>query len=112
MTFDCQKCGACCLSFDVVLLSQAECDAYERNPRLLSLTVIHPVGGAQWRFMARTQETGQCMALGGKLGDCGCTIYEDRPDLCRKFPSGGPECIEVRKKFGMSITGDGFAPKA
>ena len=98
---DCQACGACCATFDVWLM-ESDLDRFERSPNLLHLTVIHPGAAAgQWRFMRRNEKTGQCAALEGGLRSCRCTIYEQRPTLCREFEPGSEDCLEARRKYGI-----------
>jgi Fe-S-cluster containining protein len=100
--FDCQACGACCATFDVWLM-EGDRDRFERSARLLPLTVIHRPGTAtsEWRFLARDEKTGHCRALEGPLGKCRCTIYDDRPTLCREFEAGSEDCLEARQKHGI-----------
>src|SRR5580765_2596141 len=47
-------------------------------------------------LMQREEATGCCRALAGPLGDCTCTIYDDRPELCRAFDAGSDDCLEAR----------------
>ncbi len=104
--YDCQKCGACCAEFDV-LLSGTEIDRFERRPALIVLTILQPVGnGPAWRFLRRDAHTGRCAALAGELGDCGCTIYAERPALCRAFLAGSPDCLAARRKHGFGADPD------
>jgi Fe-S-cluster containining protein len=37
---------------------------------------------------------GDCVHLDGSS----CTIYEARPEHCRHFPPGSPECKEARSR--------------
>jgi Fe-S-cluster containining protein len=97
--FDCQACGACCATFDV-WLDEADRTRFEGSPRLVRLTVLQkPSSGAawDWRFLRRDRETGRCAALEGQLTACRCTIYEDRPRLCRVFEAGSDECRKARR---------------
>ena len=42
-------------------------------------------------------------------GDCAflqdgmCRNYENRPQICRDFPAGSPNCIDFRKQAGVSV---------
>jgi Fe-S-cluster containining protein len=51
--------------------------------------------------MAR-EEDGWCVA--NDRATHGCTIYETRPQLCRKFSMGGPACREVRDEYAAART--------
>lgn len=43
-----------------------------------------------------------CVALSGRIGkQVACSIYMDRPDLCRQFQAGTPECFEARRAAGV-----------
>lgn len=46
--------------------------------------------------MARDEE-GWCVAVDA-VHMC-CSIYEQRPSICRKFEMGGPYCREVRADY-------------
>lgn len=101
MELDCLHCGACCAEFDVLLRGD-EADRFESHPALYALTVPQPVGsGPPWLFLKRNAATGRCAALAGRLGDCRCTIYAERPSLCRQFEVGSAECLEARRRHGM-----------
>ena len=51
---------------------------------------------------------GKCVAITGEIGkDSLCSIYQDRPDVCKAFevwlPDGrqNPRCIKAREFYGM-----------
>lgn len=99
---DCTACGACCGLLDV-LLDAHEADRFESTPRLRVLLAYHPVGsGPAWPFLRRDAATGHCAALSGGMGSCRCTIYADRPRLCRAFEVGSPDCLAARRAKGFS----------
>ena len=107
--FNCQTCGACCATFDV-WLDEADRERFERTPRLTALTVLQkPAAGAlwDWRFLKRDAATGRCAALDGPLTSCRCTIYPDRPHLCRAFEAGSDECLKARR----AVYGDSAVPE-
>jgi uncharacterized protein len=93
---DCQTCGACCSSLDV-LLNGAEADEFERDPRLAPLTILRcDRPGLVLRFMKRSGAIDRCVALEGPLTHCRCRIYAQRPELCREFAAGSPDCLACR----------------
>jgi hypothetical protein len=101
MAGDCQRCGACCIGLDV-LLTDAEVDRFESQPRLLALTRLHLRSGAPpLRFMKRDAASDRCVALQGALGACSCGIYEARPGLCRAFAAGSADCQSARRQRGL-----------
>ena len=65
--------------------------------------VLQPEDRIPARFTARTSagllvmardEDGWCVALDAAQGLC--SIYETRPDVCRRFVEAGPYCKSVR----------------
>ena len=46
--------------------------------------------------MARDEE-GWCVAIDGARMQC--SIYDSRPQICRRFEMGGPYCQEVRADY-------------
>ena len=44
----------------------------------------------------------RCAALTGEIGiRAGCSVYGNRPLVCREFQAGSEDCITVRRKFGL-----------
>lgn len=78
-------------------------DRFERSPKLVVLTRTYGPGGASgdWRFMKRNDVSGCCVALEGGLRGCRCTIYGERPLLCREFEAGSEDCLEARRMHGI-----------
>lgn len=100
--YDCQKCGACCATFDVLL--DAEDERRLRAAGLLE-QLTFPYERPAWsvRFLKRDAQSGRCGALGGSLGDCNCTIYAQRPNLCRALEPGSEHCHEARRQHGFAV---------
>jgi Fe-S-cluster containining protein len=59
------------------------------------------------RVMAKDEE-GWCVAL--DAARMNCSIYEARPDVCRRFHMGGPYCEAVREDYARGL-GPGIALK-
>lgn len=98
MSYDCQTCGACCAGLDV-LLTDAEADAFERDPKLVRLTTLYqPSAGPAVRFMKRHPQTDRCLALEVAPGHYRCRIYPCRPMLCRALQAGAPDCEQARAR--------------
>ena len=104
---DCLICGACCASpFIGEGYIQLDPDEEERLGRS-GLPVLEVVPDPEDRIvMLGTKRNGQgvlvCAALTGRLGRrVACTIYEDRPQLCRQFEAGSPECYQARRAAGI-----------
>jgi Fe-S-cluster containining protein len=81
----CSRCDAVCCRLTVVLLPDDAVPAH--------LTAVSEHG---LDVMAR-DEDGWCVALDAATHRC--TIYDSRPELCRKFAMGGPYCLDVRADY-------------
>jgi Fe-S-cluster containining protein len=103
--YDCQTCGACCLyqgSGKGTAYIFLQGDEPERMKRL-GLPVVHV--GRDCYLGARNRGGHPiCIAFRGRVGgSCGCSIYSDRPDVCRQFEVGDPLCIEARERAGLPV---------
>lgn len=107
--YDCQTCGACCVQFGTedgnayVYLDRDEA----RRMGSLGLPVIRQAMGARCLGAAPNEGAGgrpACVAFVGNLGgQCGCTVYEERPSVCREFDVGGGLCLHARQQAGLPI---------
>jgi len=44
----------------------------------------------------------RCAALAGELGSrAQCSVYANRPLVCREFQAGSEDCLMVRRSFGL-----------
>ncbi|WP_328702877.1 YkgJ family cysteine cluster protein [Arenibaculum pallidiluteum] len=86
---DCQSCGACCaFSWEWPALIGFG-DGAGIPPHLIEDGRMRCEGN-------------RCAALAGTLGeDVHCTVYADRPLVCREFASGSEDCLAVRRHFGF-----------
>ena len=82
---DCLRCDAVCCRLTVVLMVDDDV------PPRFTTRNDHGV-----EVMAR-DEDGWGVAI-DQARMC-CSIYEQRPAICRKFPMGGPYCREVRADY-------------
>ena len=87
----CSNCQACCCRLEVILISDTGV------PR--EHIKIDRWGG---EVMARLDD-GWCSAL--DRATLMCTIYENRPWVCREFEVGSPECITERSENMDNIAG-------
>ena len=85
----CSRCDAVCCRLTVVLMPE------DRVPGHLT---EHTDAGLH--VMARDEE-GWCVAVDGL--HLHCTIYEQRPTICRRFAMGGPYCREVRSEYQVQM---------
>ncbi|MEN1956660.1 YkgJ family cysteine cluster protein [Luteimonas changyuni] len=82
---DCASCDAVCCRMTVVL---------QPDDRVAEHLTDYTAAGLH--VMAR-DEFGWCVAVDPAGG--GCSIYASRPDVCRRFPMGGPYCRAVREDY-------------
>jgi Fe-S-cluster containining protein len=80
----CANCEACCCRLEVMILT----DTGVPNAHIR----VDEYGG---ETMNRLHD-GWCSAL--DRGTMMCTIYENRPWVCRIFEMASPECIEEREE--------------
>lgn len=94
---DCLDCGACCReAYHAVEVGRREA-VLKSHPGW-----IVKDGG---RFKLR-REGERCAALtGGRAAteDYRCEIYEDRPRTCRDFTLGSANCLDARRRVGLSL---------
>ncbi|WP_245844322.1 YkgJ family cysteine cluster protein [Nibricoccus aquaticus] len=99
---DCRRCGVCCFSSleSYVRVSGDDWtrlgDAAER--------VAHFVGNRAFMLMRE----GHCAALELRHAEDGaaeffCSIYEQRPQICRDLARGSPECGGEREMKGAGL---------
>jgi uncharacterized protein len=97
----CTNCyGACCTmpvevrSEDLVRLGVTSADEVERSPKKLAKKLVKDGIVSAYRegtdlFTLSSRPNGDCLFLDQKSRLC--TVYEKRPDVCRKFPDIGPK---------------------
>ena len=107
MSFDCQRCGACCCNSDenraeryLDYVQVSARSPLARHPTLLrKLTVLNARGERHMRLLGREQ---RCAALSGEVGvRVSCVIYELRPAGCRRVEPGSKECRRDRRERGV-----------
>lgn len=81
----CSNCEAVCCRLTVVLMPE------DHVPDWL---VEHDARGME--TLAKGEE-GWCAAL--DLNTFRCTIYDERPVICRKYAMGSPSCRDERQKW-------------
>jgi hypothetical protein len=114
---ECSSCGACCReAYHLVLVGPQE-PAPRRHPELF---IIRDDGSAELR-----RPGGRCLALRGGAPlepalptadpetpepplhrpnhePFACAIYDERPKTCRDFTRGSENCLEARRRVGLS----------
>jgi len=95
-TFDCTECGACCYGL-AVHLTPREAKFFLASRKLKRLIKSQDDGFC----MRRTVNESRCFALKGKRGCCTCSVYDDRPRVCREFEPGSEACLRARAHFNI-----------
>ncbi len=94
---DCLTCGACCReAYDAVEVAEAEA-VNHRHPELV-------ITDGNRRKLRRTGP--RCAALSGGHNaheTYACSIYPDRPQTCHDFTLGSENCLDARKRVGLSL---------
>ena len=109
---DCRSCGACCVSGhknpDVIDYGYADLttEDVERLSPHVRRQLHEIVVGGETRYATKAKELASgeygCRYLRGTPGErCSCAIYKTRPEICSKFPVGGPICREARLVLGV-----------
>jgi Fe-S-cluster containining protein len=109
--FDCQTCGACCVSPNTGDAYVALSDSEATRMTWAQLPVIlQRQGGDPPEFLPKlgtkldANAMNVCAAFGGVVrSTCFCSIYADRPQACRQFDVGGNACREARRKVGLAV---------
>jgi Fe-S-cluster containining protein len=92
-TSPCTSCGACCsYSAEWPRFTVEDDDTLARLPEnLVTLSGMRCVGD-------------RCSALAGDIGvSTRCTVYADRPEVCRACVPGDDACQMARIKFGLPL---------
>jgi Fe-S-cluster containining protein len=91
MSFDCLACGVCCAYSETWPAFIGEGDGAGIPDDLIDFE-----HGRMLCFGDR------CSALEGEIGiRVGCSVYADRPLVCREFRAGSQDCRMVRRRFGL-----------
>ena len=104
--YDCTTCGACCFGKRDYVQVFAH-DAAVLGPARTAELVAPAVGeipasvgreSEPKRFMKMTH--GRCIALNTAIPNRFlCTVYEDRPVLCRALEPGSAACLDARARM-------------
>lgn len=95
--YDCENCGACCRCFPIFA---GETDAL-REPaiRIEGRSVEAHLQAENKKYQLHPLPfLEQCAFL---KEDQLCRIYATRPEVCRRFEAGSPQCIEARERVGI-----------
>ncbi|MGL5949408.1 MAG: YkgJ family cysteine cluster protein [Aeromonas sp.] len=82
---DCSNCEACCCRLEVMLVTDTGVPRHFMDEAEDSVAVM------------QRSEDGWCAAL--DRNTLRCTIYAQRPLICREFSVGAPECLAERAEW-------------
>jgi len=110
---DCTKCGLCCLAgnwndppMPFVELTVKDAKRIAKLDRRLVVLNNRPPSGFTFQEpveLLLAVKRGRCAALEGTCGKkVACTIYEDRPQACRRFETGSAHCLSFRRSRGLT----------
>ncbi|MCI0637645.1 MAG: YkgJ family cysteine cluster protein [Gemmataceae bacterium] len=105
---DCLTCGACCVSpflgEGYVPLEREEEERLGRMGLPVLQIVAEPSEESVTLLGTKVdrQRLRVCAALEGKVAEeVYCSIYDARPEHCRRFERGSPECLQARVALGL-----------
>ena len=95
--YDCENCGACCRSFPI-FASEADARLEPRIRKETKQLPEHLAGDDKVFQLHPLPFQTRCAFL---QDDQLCRIYATRPQVCRRFEAGSPQCIEARRRQGI-----------
>jgi hypothetical protein len=92
VALDCRDCGACCAYSDSWPAFIGDGDGAGIPEELVDFE--------HGRMLCHGN---RCAALVGEIGrQAHCSVYADRPLVCREFQAGSDDCIMVRRSFNLA----------
>jgi Fe-S-cluster containining protein len=91
LDFNCLACGACCAYLDSWPVFIGDGDGAGIPDELIDFE--------HQRMLCHGN---RCAALVGELGNrAACSVYAQRPLVCREFQAGSEDCVMVRRSFNL-----------
>jgi uncharacterized protein len=96
---ECLECGACCVYGLIIPINRR---TPEPLTSYLEVVLDEAPDVVIERAFDRAGPDGRCVNLTGKVGShIGCTVYPDRPQICRDFEAGSDRCFGYRRMGGI-----------
>ncbi|MGD9563587.1 MAG: YkgJ family cysteine cluster protein [Pyrinomonadaceae bacterium] len=96
---ECVPCGACCVYGLVIPINRREPEPLKRY---IEVTLDNAPDVVIERAFERDEADGRCVNMAGEVGvEIGCTVYPDRPQICRDFDAGSDRCFGYRRMYGI-----------
>ncbi len=96
MKLDCQACGACCYGPEAYV-AVSTVDLCRMSAAVRGRYVTRLGDRAYLRMVH-----GHCGALRARQGHYSCRIYGMRPTPCHVVEEGSRECLDARRRRGLS----------
>ena len=91
MSLDCRDCGACCAYSESWPAFIGDGDGAGIPDELIDFD--------RGRMLCHGD---RCSALVGEVGrQAKCSVYTNRPLVCREFQAGSEDCVMVRRRFHL-----------
>lgn len=101
----CMDCGACCTYFKIYFPKKESSEFGGQVPKEMVEKYDRTRINMKGRHLFRGTP---CVALTGEIGkNVSCSIYENRPNVCREFEviskdgKQNPRCMRARREFGL-----------
>lgn len=96
---ECVPCGACCVYGLVIPINRRDPEPLRRY---IEVTLDEAPEVVVERAFERDERDGRCVNMAGDVGvEIGCTVYPDRPQICRDFDAGSDRCLGYRRMYGI-----------
>lgn len=96
---ECVPCGACCVYGLIIPINRREPEPLRRY---IEVTLDDAPEVVVERVFERDERDGRCVNMAGEVGvEIGCTVYPDRPQICRDFDAGSDRCFGYRRMYGI-----------
>lgn len=102
LTKICKKCAECCKNYPFITLSINEIHSLQKLTGLPAHVFTNPIGKEVEEYFLQFQENGHCYFLHENEGIFSCAVYDERPGICKKYPSSPVQenvCAANQKKL-------------
>ena len=94
---DCLSCGACCReAYHAVEITGREA-VNRKHPELVLIQ------DTRRKLLRKGNRCAALMGGGSPQEPFACSIYNDRPRTCREFTRGSENCLDARRRVGLSL---------
>ncbi len=106
MTEICKQCAECCKNYPFVDLSKNEINSLEKLTGIPAEVFTNPKGKEIEEYFLQFQDNGYCFFLNENKGSFSCGVYEERPGICKNYPSSPIQkdvCDANKEKFLSTV---------